>query len=93
MSGRLVAALASDALDRHFLGDGEMVGFRVRPVDQPDGLVVLAGGGGHLHAVAKQFVDRLVHVIQAAGLIASGALEFGQGARDQGIVGRRRRSR
>jgi hypothetical protein len=62
------------ALERDFLGDGEVVLFRVVPVDQVDRLRDLAGLGLHRHAVAQQRVDRLVVAVQAAvGVVRFGA--------------------
>ncbi|MNG30031.1 hypothetical protein D3C84_1155600 [compost metagenome] len=57
-------------LDGDFFGNGEMIFVSLFPVDQPDGLGVLAHFGLDLHAIAQQLVHRLVAVIQAlAGVI------------------------
>ena len=61
----LRVGLGVGARDGDLLGDGEMVLLRVLPVDQPDGLRVLADVGLHLHAVAQQVVDRPVAVVEA----------------------------
>ena len=42
------------ALERDFLGDGEIVLLRVVPVDEMDGLGDLAGLDLHGHAVAQR---------------------------------------
>ena len=60
--------------DGDLLGDGEVILLRVLPVDQPDGLRVLADVGLHLHAVAQQFVDRAVAVVEALGVAPAFAL-------------------
>ena len=53
------------ALKRDFLGDGEIVFFRVNPVNQPNINSILAHHL-HRHAIAQQAVDSLVIVVQAA---------------------------
>src|SRR5208337_2357439 len=60
--------------------------FRVFPVDQPDGLRVLAHIGLHLHAVAEQVVDRPVAVVEALAGVARRFREQVQRPRDQGFV-------
>ena len=55
-----------------FLGDGEVIVLRVLPVDKPDGLCVLAHAGLHLHAVAQQFIDGAIAVVEALARVAGG---------------------
>ena len=57
------------ALERHLLGDGEVVLLRLLPVDQLDGLCGLAGIGLYLHAIAQQSVDGLVIGIEIAAIV------------------------
>jgi hypothetical protein len=78
-SGRLVLALASSAFDGDFLGNREVVAFGMFPVDQPDGAGVLTHLGFDLHAVAQQFVHRLVAVIQVLADIVGGLVELEDG--------------
>ena len=49
---------------RDFLSDGEVVLLRVLPVDQPNGLGILPDASLHLYAIAQQFIDSLVAVVQ-----------------------------
>ena len=49
----------------HLLGDGEVVGLGPVPVDEPNGLCLLARPRLELHPVAKQAVDGLVVVVKA----------------------------
>ena len=72
--------------DGHLLGDGEVVLLRVLPVDQPDGLRVLADVGLHLHAVAQQVVDGPVAVVEALARVARFSLEQVQRPVDQVLV-------
>lgn len=83
---RLGAGLGIDAFDRHFLGNRKVVGLRILPVDQPHRLVVLAGTGAHLHAIAQQPVDLLVAVIEVLAGVAGQLLQLKQGAVDQRTV-------
>ena len=62
MSGRLVCCPS----DGDLLGDGEVVGLRVLPVDQPDRLGLLADARLDLHAVAQQAVDLAVGLVEVA---------------------------
>ena len=55
------------ALERHLLGDGEVVLLRLVPVDEVDGLRDLARLDLHRHAVAQQAVDGLVVAVEACG--------------------------
>ena len=57
------------ALERHLLGDGEVVLLRLLPVDQVDGLRHLARLDLHRDAVAQQVVDRLVVAVEAAVVV------------------------
>jgi len=52
-----------------FFGDGEIVVFRLSPVDQVDGLCDLPDFCLHRHAVAKKAVNLLVVAIQAAAVM------------------------
>ena len=52
--------------DRDLLRYGEVVVFRVLPVDQPDGLGLLADSGLDVHAVAQQAVHVLVGLVEIA---------------------------
>ena len=64
-----VGALGVLPEHRDLLGDDEVVGLGVRPVDQPDRLGLLADARLDLHAVAQQVVDvpvGLVQVVAAA---------------------------
>ena len=82
MSGRLVCSpvtVTSSAMAKWLVE-------RVLPVDQPDGLGVLAHVGLDLHAVAQQAVDLLVDVVEALALVAGGLLELVQGAVDQRLA-------
>ena len=71
----LGVGLGVGARDGDFLGDGEVVLLRVLPVDQPDGLRVLADLGLHLHAVAQQLIDRAVAVVEALARVARRLVE------------------
>jgi hypothetical protein len=57
------------ALERHLLGDGEVVLLRLRPVDEVNGLRDPAGLGLHRHAVAQQAVDGLVVAVERAAVV------------------------
>ena len=59
-----VGPLGVLASDRDFLGDGEVVGGGVRPVDQVDGDGVFAEPGPDVDAVAKETVDLAVRVVE-----------------------------
>ena len=71
----LGVGLGGGARHRHFLGDGEVVLLRALPVDEPDGLHVLADLGLHLHPVAQQVVHSTVAVIEALARIARRLVE------------------
>lgn len=72
------------ALDGDFFSDREVVGFWVFPVDELDGFGVLAGGGFDLNAVAQEFVDFFVVVVEAAGGLVGCGVEFVEGLADLG---------
>ena len=57
------------ALERHLLGDGEVVLLRLVPVDEVDGLRDLARLDLHRHAVAQQVVDGLVVAVERAAVV------------------------
>ena len=57
------------ALERHFLGDGEVVLLGLAPVDEVDGLGDLARLDLHRHAVAQQAVDGLVVAVEGAVVV------------------------
>ena len=82
----LAVRLGVGRRDRDFLGDGEVVVLRMLPVDQPDGLRVLADLGLHLHAVAQQVVDRPVAVVEALAGVARRLVEHVQRPGDQRLV-------
>ena len=56
----------ADLSDRDLLGDREVVLLRVLPVDEPDGLGLLAGTRLDLDAVAQQSIDVLVGLVEVA---------------------------
>ena len=60
----LVVAIQGD-----FLSDGEVVLFRLLPVDEVDSLRDLPGLGFHRNTVAQEAVDSLVVVVEAAGVV------------------------
>ena len=64
------------SLDRDLFGDGEVVPLRVRPVDQPQGLRLLADVGLELDPVAEKPIDLAVSVIQEPVGASAGALEL-----------------
>lgn len=75
------------AVQRDFLGDGEIVLRRVFPVDEPDIHGVLARRRLHRHAVAQQAVHRLVVVVQTAvGVVGLGAQPVERAADLRGMV-------
>jgi hypothetical protein len=78
--------LGTGARHRHFLGDGEVVPLRLLPVDEPDGLRVLADLGLHLHAVAQQLVHVAVAVVEALAGVPRGLIEKIKSPRYQGFV-------
>ena len=57
------------ALERHLLGDGEVVLLRLVPVDEVDGLRDLACLDLHRHAVAQQVVDGLVVAVERSVVV------------------------
>ena len=77
-------AVRCRGLDRHLFGNGEMVGSGVFPVDQPDGLGLLAHIRLHLHAIAQQVIDVAVDVIKAARLVGCHLCQLRDGLGDQG---------
>ena len=82
-----VRALVVLALDRDLLGDDEVVRVRVAPVDEPDGLEVLADVALDLHAVAQQVVDLAVGVVERlAGSQRDSCQELLDGATDELLV-------
>ena len=62
-----------------FLGDGEVIGFGVGPIDQVDGGGGLIHGGLDLHAIAQEAVDPLVGFVETAlaGICGLSHLEKG----------------
>ena len=46
--------------DRHLLGEREIIGPRVLPVHEPDGVVLLASGRPDLHSVAEEVIHPAV---------------------------------
>ena len=57
------------ALERHLLGDSEIVFLGLLPIDEVDGFRHLAGLSLHQHAVAQQAVDSLVVAVQRAAMV------------------------
>ena len=81
-----VGPLGVLAEHRDFLGDDEVIGVRIAPVDQPDRHRWVADARLHLDAVAQQFVDLAVRLVQAvAGADSGSFLELVDGAGDQGV--------
>jgi len=81
-----VRALGILAADGDLFGNGEVVGLRVLPVDEPDGLELLAGAFLHLHTVAQQLVDGLVGVVQMLAFAQRRRFaKLVQGAADQAL--------
>ena len=70
------------ALERHFLGDGEVVLLRLVPVDEVDGLRDLARLDLHRHAVAQQVVDGLVVAVEAAVVVVRLGAQLVEGHAD-----------
>ncbi len=70
------------AVEGNFFGDREVVGFWVLPVNELNGFGVLAGGGFDLDAVAQEFVDFFVVVVEASSGFVGGAVEFVEGLAD-----------
>ena len=70
------------ALERDFLGDGEVVLLRLVPVDEVDGLGDLARLDLHRHAVAQQAVDGLVVAVEAAAVVVRLGAQLVDGAAD-----------
>ena len=70
------------ALERHFLGDGEVVLLRLVPVDQVDGFGRLARLGLHRHAVAQQVVDGLIVAVEAAAVVVGLGAQLVDGRAD-----------
>ena len=58
------------ALERDLFGEGEVVLFRVLPVDEVDGFGGFAGFGFGRDAVAQQAVDGLIVAVEAAIVVA-----------------------
>lgn len=72
------------ALDGDFLGDRKVVLWGILPVDELDGLGVFAGAGFDLDAVAEEFINFFVVVVEASvGVVGFGA-EFVEGLADLG---------
>ena len=67
------------ALQRHLLGQREVVLLRVLPVDQMHRLVRLAGGDLHRHAVAQQLIGAQVGLIERDAGRVGGGLQLLQG--------------
>ena len=63
-----------DAVDRHLLGDGEVVVLGVLPVDQPDRGGPFANLRLDLHPVAEEAVDLAVRVVEGPGAAQSRGL-------------------
>jgi hypothetical protein len=80
----LGAGLGIGPLDRHLLGNGEVVVCRMLPVDEPDGDGILPRLRPHLHAVAQHVVHGAVAVVEALAGIAGRFLQRMQGAVDEG---------
>ena len=56
-------------LERHLLGNSEIVLLRLLPVDEVDGFRHLARLGLHGHAVAQQVVDSVVVAVEPAAVV------------------------
>ncbi len=69
------------ALERHLLGDGEVVLLRLVPVDEVDGFRDLARLDLHRHAVAQQAVDGLVVAVERAAVVVRLGAQLVEGAR------------
>ena len=73
--------------DGHLLGDGEVVGAGVRPVDDRDGDGVRAGGRPDLRPVAEQAVDLAVGVVEGpAAADRGGPVQLAQRLADEPVV-------
>ncbi|MCY1537523.1 hypothetical protein D9M68_730200 [compost metagenome] len=75
--------LGIGTLDRHLLGDSEVIALRLLPVDQPDGLGVLPNLRLDLHPIAQQLVHRLVAVIQAFAGVVRNPVQLEDGSAGQ----------
>ena len=72
------------ALQRHLLGQREVVLLRVLPVDQVHRLVRLARGDLHRHAVAQELVGAQVRLVERDARRVGGGLELLEGGGDVG---------
>lgn len=79
-----LASAPISGLERHILGDGEVVVLRLAPVDEVDGLRDLARLDLHRHAVAQQVTDRLVVPVEAAAVVVRLGAQPVQGHGDLG---------
>ena len=75
-----------DPLHRHLLGNGEVIVLRMLPVDQPDGVPVLARAGLDLYAVAQQVIDVLVAVVKALAGVRRHLDQLMQRPVDEGVA-------
>ena len=72
------------ALERHLLGNGEIIFLGLLPIDEVDGFRHLAGLSLDRHAVAQQVVDGLIVAVQRAAVLVCFGAELVQGAADLG---------
>ena len=63
-------------LERHFLGNGEIVPLGLSPVDEMDGFRRCAHLGLHGYAVTQQVVDSLVVTVESAAVVVGFGAEF-----------------
>ena len=71
-------------LEGDFLGNGEVIGFRMLPIDQGNGGGGLIGGGFHLHAVDQQRIHTPIGFIEPHLAHIGGGLQLIEGATDFG---------
>ena len=64
-----IRALGVGAVDGDLFGQRKVIVLRLLPVDQPDGLALLAHLVFDLDAIAQQAVDRFVAVVETLGLV------------------------
>lgn len=75
------------AFDGDFFGEGKVIIFRIFPVNQPNGLVMLACAFFIFYAVAQQSINGFVGIVEVSAFAEGGGLvELAEGFGDQDIV-------
>jgi hypothetical protein len=73
-------------LDSDFFGEGKVVVFRVFPVDEPDGLVLVSSAFFVFDAIAQESIDFFVGIVKVFAFAdGSSLVEFAKGFVDEGV--------